>query len=404
MILRSLALSAALLAVSAAPAAAAFTPGADGAGDPFYPQAGNGGYEARSYSLKLAYEPQNEQLDGDVTMTARATQDLSSFNLDLRGLKVESVTVNGAAASFARKDQELTITPDAGIRTGREFTTRVIYGGHVNYVLDPDHSKDGWIPTDDGAYVVNEPQGAPTWFPVNDTPKDFATYEFAITVPEGKTALANGRLVSKTDNGDTTTWRWRESSPMVPYLTTATNGVFELRIGRVNGLPEYNAVDPQTRRFGQKEPNPELAFERLALNEPAIDLFNELYGRYPYDSVGGIVDWADNVFYSLESQTKPNYWHAPVRGHGRPRDRPPVVRRRGRARALARHVAERGLRDLVRVDLVRAPGGQPLSSASTSSTPSPRTRPLARISGSRRRTRWRTLPSCFTRRSTTAAP
>ena len=309
--LRSFALAAVLLAVSAAPAAADFTPGAAGAGDPFYPQAGNGGYEARSYSLKLAYEPQNEQLDGDVTMTARATQDLSSFNLDLRDLKVESVTVNGAPASFTRKGQELTITPAAGIRTGSEFTTRVVYGGHVNYVLDPDHSKDGWIPTDDGAYVVNEPQGAPTWFPVNDTPKDFATYEFAITVPEGRTALANGRLVSKTDNGDTTTWRWRESSPMVPYLTTATNGVFELRIGRVNGLPEYNAVDPQTRRFGQKEPNPELAFERLALNEPAIDLFNELYGRYPYDSVGGIVDWADNVFYSLESQTKPNYWHLP---------------------------------------------------------------------------------------------
>jgi aminopeptidase N len=311
MALRSFALSAILLAVSAAPAAAAFTPGASGAGDPFYPQAGNGGYEARHYSLRLDYEPQNEQLDGDVTMTARATQDLSSFNLDLRGLKVESVTVNGATASFTRKGQELTVTPAAGVRKGREFTSRVVYGGHVNYVLDPDHSKDGWIPTDDGAFVVNEPQGAPTWFPVNDTPKDFATYEFAITVPEGKTALANGRLLSKADNGDTTTWRWRESSPMVPYLTTATNGVFELRIGTVNGLPEYNAVDPQTRRFGQKEPNPGLAFERLALNEPAIDLFTELYGPYPYDSVGGIVDWADNVFYSLESQTKPNYWHVP---------------------------------------------------------------------------------------------
>ena len=45
------------------------------------------------------------------------------------------------------------ITPASGLRKGREFTTRVIYGGHVNYVNDPDHSKDGWIPTDDGAYV-----------------------------------------------------------------------------------------------------------------------------------------------------------------------------------------------------------------------------------------------------------
>src|SRR5918999_1806113 len=108
--LRSFALSPALLALSAPPAAAAFSPGAPGAGDPFYPQAGNGGYEARHYSLKLDYEPQNEQLDGDVRMTARATQDLSRFNLDLRGMKVESVTVNGKAASFTRKDQELTIT------------------------------------------------------------------------------------------------------------------------------------------------------------------------------------------------------------------------------------------------------------------------------------------------------
>ena len=39
--------------------------------------------------MKLDYEPQNEQLAGDVTITARATQDLSSFNLDLRGFNGE---------------------------------------------------------------------------------------------------------------------------------------------------------------------------------------------------------------------------------------------------------------------------------------------------------------------------
>jgi aminopeptidase N len=316
MLLRTLALSAAVTAVSAAPAAAAFTPGAAGGGDPFYPQAGNGGYDVRSYSLKLDYEPQNEQLDGDATITARATQDLSSFNLDLRDLKVVSVTVNGAPASFTRKGQELTITPAAGLRKNRDFTTRVVYGGHANYVLDPDKSKDGWIPTDDGAFVVNEPQGAPTWFPANDTPKDFATFDFEITVPAGRTAVANGTLVSKTDNGDTTTWRWSEDRPMVPYLTTATNGFFDFRTRTMaNGLPEYNAVDPQTRRFGQKSPEPQLAWDRLAAyQEPAVNMFSELYGPYPFESVGAIVDYAPNVFYSLESQTKPNYWVIPSEG------------------------------------------------------------------------------------------
>ena len=306
MIFRALSSAAVLLAISAAPAAAAFTPGAAGAGDPFYPNAGNGGYEVRHYSLKLDYEPQNEQLAGDATISARATQDLSSFNLDLRGFKVSSVTVDGSSASFTRKGQELTITPSAGLRRNRDFTVRVVYAGHANYVLDPDKSKDGWIPTDDGAFVVNEPQGSPTWFPANDTPKDFATYDFAITVPEGRTALANGTLVSQTDNGDTTTWRWREDRPMVTYLTTATNGVFELRTGTIAGIPEYNAVDPNTRRFGAKEPNPELAWQRLETVQPAaLEFLINLYGPYPFDSVGAIVDWAPNVFYSLESQTSP---------------------------------------------------------------------------------------------------
>jgi aminopeptidase N len=51
----------------------------------------------RNYSIKLDYEPQNEQLAGDVTIDARATQNLSSFNLDFRDFKINSVTVNGSA-------------------------------------------------------------------------------------------------------------------------------------------------------------------------------------------------------------------------------------------------------------------------------------------------------------------
>ena len=50
-----------------------------------------------NYAVKLDSQPQNEQLAGDVTITARATQDLSSFNLDLRGFNVGTVTVNGSA-------------------------------------------------------------------------------------------------------------------------------------------------------------------------------------------------------------------------------------------------------------------------------------------------------------------
>jgi aminopeptidase N len=308
--MRSLLCAAAALMVCApAAGAATFTPGAPGAGDPFFPLAGNGGYDVRNYSLRLDFEPRNNALSARAVITARATQNLSRFDLDLRGLHVGGVTVDGTQASFRRDGQELVITPAAGIRDGRTFVVAVDYDGHPNPIIDPDKSKDGWIPTNDGAFVVNERQGSPSWVPVNDTPKDKATFDYAITVPKGRTAVANGLLVGVTDNGATTTWRWRAKDPTAPYLATATNGVFEMRVGSIGGIPDYNFVDPQTRDYPDKIPTPGLAWERLETNTPAVELFSSLYGPYPFESVGGVMDWAPNVFYSLESQTRPMYWN-----------------------------------------------------------------------------------------------
>jgi hypothetical protein len=85
--------------------------------------------------------------------------------------------------------------------------------------------------------------------------------------------------------------------------------LFETRFRRLpNGLPEYNAVDPETRVNADSPPNPALAWERLEPQPEIVDFFAELYGRYPFESVGGIFDWAPDVGYSLESQTKANYW------------------------------------------------------------------------------------------------
>ena len=123
-------------------------------------------------------------------------------------------------------------------------------------------------------------------------------------------ALANGKLRSRRHHDGQTTWRWGERSPMAPYLATATNGPFETRFETLrNGLPEYNAVDPDTRSSGV--PNPALAWWRLADQPRIVRFFVRLYGRYPFESIGAIVDHAPEVGYALESQTKPNYSSVP---------------------------------------------------------------------------------------------
>src|SRR4051794_20611639 len=229
----------------AGPAAAAPAPGAPGLGDPFFPFGGNGGYDVGHYGLTLGYDPATRILDGRAEITATAQQDLSRFDLDLRGFDVGAVKVDGRAAAAARDGQELVITPARPIAQGATFLVDVAYRGQPQVITDPDGSIEGWVPTDDGAFVVGEPQGAPGWYPVNDNPRDKATYDFAVTVPDGLTVMANGVLVSNASSAGKTTWVWREADPMASYLATATLGRFDLTTSKVGAIPSYVAVDPQ---------------------------------------------------------------------------------------------------------------------------------------------------------------
>ena len=96
---------------AAAPSPITATPGAAGAGDPYFPLDGNGGYDTEHYLLDLSYVPATDMLAGSATIRARATQHLSRFNLDLEGLTVHSIEVNGRAAAWTREGGELVITP-----------------------------------------------------------------------------------------------------------------------------------------------------------------------------------------------------------------------------------------------------------------------------------------------------
>jgi hypothetical protein len=218
----------------------AFTPGAAGAGDPYFPLDGNGGYDAQHYDLDLRYDPATDTIGGTAGIEIRATQNLSRFNLDLEGLTVHSIEVDRRAATWTREGGELVITPARGIREKQKVAVEIAYSG-VPETL-PDGS--GFIHTDDGAVIIGEPQVADTWYPVNDHPIDKASYTFRITVPEGLEAVANGILRDTKTSGGWTTWTWTAKEPMASYLTTATIGEFELR-EYVHGDTWFlDAVDP----------------------------------------------------------------------------------------------------------------------------------------------------------------
>jgi aminopeptidase N len=277
--------------------------GATGAGDPYFPLQGNGGYDVASYDLSLRYDTVGRGLEGTATIRATATEAVKTFDLDLRrALTVSSVTVNGTAASFAQPanlGQELVVTPGAPLTKGKTFTVVVRYAGRPEAVTDPDGSIEGWVETSDGAFVVGEPQGSPAWFPCNDSPRDKATYDFRVTVPSGVTAIANGELVSTTAAAGWTTFTWHNGEPMATYLATVTTGVFGVTTGTTpGGIPYYIATDPKV----------DTASQSVLRKVPAMtDYFVGLFGPYPFSSTGAVVDNAPEVGYALENQTKPLY-------------------------------------------------------------------------------------------------
>ena len=69
MMRRVLSVAAAALFGLPAVASAAATPGAAGIGDPYYPGAGNGGYDVAHYGLDLSYQPSSNRLTGVATIT-----------------------------------------------------------------------------------------------------------------------------------------------------------------------------------------------------------------------------------------------------------------------------------------------------------------------------------------------
>ena len=279
--------------------------GAAGIGDAYYPTYGNGGYDVGHYDLDVSYIPAQEALAGEATISARATQRLCSFNLDLVGLVVQDVEVDGRPAGFSRTDHELTVTPQDAIRRGRGFDVVVRYSGEPTEFLLPGTTiRTGFMDTPEGATVAGQPEVAAGWFPVNDHPLDKASYSFEVTVPQNYEVVANGFLRDVAQVGSETRWEWEASEPMASYLATIDIAAdWDVRTGTIQGgLPVYDAVSPRISADVRAEID-----SSLARQGEVLGLLEDFAGPYPFSTVGAIVPNQSDLRFALETQTRPVY-------------------------------------------------------------------------------------------------
>ena len=258
--------------------------GASGVGDPYFPGAGNGGYDVESYDVTADIAIQGaDQIYATATITATATEDLTSFDLDLLGFEVGGVTVQDEPAQVSRDGREMTVTPDTTIDAGTDFTVVVEYRGAPGTESGPGAFLEdgGWVDMDDYSVVIAEPIGAATWIPSNDHPSDKALFTLTATVPDPLEAVSNGNLVSRTSATGRSTFVWKADEPMSTYLMTVAVGEYELiEQPTTGGATILNAVPPAERATG------DAAFARFP---EMIAFFSGSFGPYPFTAAGNLI-------------------------------------------------------------------------------------------------------------------
>lgn len=274
-------------------------PGAAGIGDAYWPLDGNGGLDVLHYDVHATYDLAAGVLTGRTTLTVRATQDLSRFQLDLL-LPVTSVLVDGVPADHDRPHpHELRVTPSEPLAAGRRFAVDVVYAGEPGSIAYA--GERSWAAGTGEVVTMNEPHMAPWWFPANDHPTDKARFDITVTGPATHQVVANGLLVERVVEGDLATTHWRATDPMTTYLAFFALGRYDVVETTRDGLPSYVAVSRQL------PPAVRRASLRSLGRTPGITAWLEQrLGRYPFESTGGLATSLD-VGFALENQTRPTY-------------------------------------------------------------------------------------------------
>ncbi|MFZ6993748.1 M1 family metallopeptidase [Curtobacterium sp. RRHDQ66] len=250
------------------------------AADPYTPHSGDRRWRADHYDLRLDYRVATNRLNGTATITATALEDLEKVPLDLHGLSVDRVDIDGQRArKTTTAVHKATVTPATPIASGTEFTVHVRYRGTPRPLRSP-WGQIGWEELTDGVIVAAQPTGAPSWFPCNDRPDDKATYRFEISCETGYDVVANGELLGKERTGRGTRWTYATTDPMATYLATVQIGRYRTHALRRADVP-VTLHHPADLAAAAKTD-----FGRVS---DMLALYADRFGPYPFPAYGVVV-------------------------------------------------------------------------------------------------------------------
>lgn len=228
-----------------------------------------------------------------------STPSFSELNLDFNSkLDIQDIEYHGSSVGYDQSSRNLSIDLDAPVQIGQEDSVTITYDGkpksgyYIGY-----HSGTPNV----YSFSQSDPIDARFWFPCKQDLNDkIESLDIYITTPKPFVAVANGTLES-TENisGNKRTFHFHHRYPIAAFLVAIAVTDYKVYT-ESHTLPGGNSMTIKNYVFPESQSDAEDETEDLL---PVFDLFDELFGPYPFaqEQYGTVM--MNSGAYGIEHQT-----------------------------------------------------------------------------------------------------
>jgi aminopeptidase N len=234
--------------------------------------------DLRHYTLDVRVDPEKKHLSGKNTIRFRMLSDDTRIQLDLyANLNVDRILHGSTALHYTRELNTVFVDFSEPLRAGREYAIDFHYSGTPletgrfgGFAFRKDPDGNHWINT------ACQGEGASIWWPNKDQMRDEPDegMDLRVAIPNDLVEVSNGRFLGKTDLGDGyTRWDWRVHYPINSYNVS-------VNIGRYVHFAEK--MGELTLDYFVLPANVEHARRQFAQTRPMLEVFEQVFGEYPF--------------------------------------------------------------------------------------------------------------------------
>ncbi len=238
------------------------------------------GWKPKHYQVSITLDSKLSQIQsGQTDIDIVALTNINAIDLDFGALQTDEVKLNGNQVPFTHREGKLDITLPLTFKAGTEFRLSIEYHGKPTDGLILTNDKDG----KPAAVGDNWPNRVHHWIPSFDHPSAKATVTYNITVGGKELVIANGKFSKvETNSNGSRTWTYNETVPIPPYCMVIAVGDFALLepAPGPTSTPLFYYVPPSDSAYAAKGFSPAV---------PALQMFSETVGPYPYHKLALIV-------------------------------------------------------------------------------------------------------------------